>query len=99
MGNKSSNKSTSYVSLNRQYRKLKRDWMNAATREDLVNMLVLVASDKKDLPQELQNVIKILAVCQITEQLVKLEKQTNAKVPTRTMPNRPTAIDGDTSTR
>jgi hypothetical protein len=94
MAENSLNKSTSYVSLNRQYQKLKREWMNEATREDLVNMLVLVASGK-ELPEQLQNLIKVLTVCQISEQLVKMEKKTDGKIQKRNFPTRPSSVDSD----
>lgn len=89
----SSNKSISYVSLNRQYRKLKREWMNKASRDDLANMLVLVASNH-ELPEQLKNIVKILAVNSLTEQLVKLEKNSHGKVPSRrTRPVNPDTVD------
>ena len=59
-------------------------------------MLVLVASDR-ELPEQLKNIVKILAVSSLTEQLVKLEKKSNVEVPKRSRPSVVDSVDTDST--
>jgi len=70
-----SNKSTSLSGLTKQYRLLKRELFQKASNGDLTNLLVLLGARKKDLPEQVYNILTVLAVSAVTEQLSERKRK------------------------
>lgn len=85
----SSTNSTSYATILRKYRELKRKFLTQASEQDLKNVMILMAHDDVYRNKQIKEIVRIFTVAAVAERLVQLEKKGKPNVPKRR--NRSTA--------